>query len=362
MQEHIDDLTKIPGWRRSRRFQLVEADGMKEGYTELLAIHDYDADNGIGGPEHEFAKSRPWRTKMVGLVESRNNKLFEFFHEFKASDYRNPPGQVFDKASTLLDWEASCRIEGPEKGPAVVFSNSLLTNYHIWDEVVSKLTLLYPEHRWILYNTRGYSSSPSQPITIDTLTDDLAHLLDALGIEKCFAVIGVSLGGVTVLSFATRYPSRLDRFVACDCNAVSTEANTKAWRARQDLAARSWDELANQTVARWFTTESVDAQSRGLSDVKDMILSANKDGFVKCVEALCSFDLTSKIRNIHLPGLAVVGAKDGTLPETMERFSKTMPNCTFAGIPGTAHLPMVENPRAFVEALLPIFEIHQENR
>ena len=72
---------------------------MKEGHTELLAIHDFESVNGIGGPEHESAKSRPWRTRVLDLVESRDNKLFEFFHEFKVSDYQSPPGQVSDRAS-----------------------------------------------------------------------------------------------------------------------------------------------------------------------------------------------------------------------------------------------------------------------
>lgn len=85
---------RIPGWRRSRRYQLVDADDQKEGYTELLAIHDLETTNGIGGPEHGVAKSRPWRTRILELVESRDNKLFEFFHEFQASDYRTPPSQV----------------------------------------------------------------------------------------------------------------------------------------------------------------------------------------------------------------------------------------------------------------------------
>ena len=334
---------------------------MKEGYTELLAVHEFDKDNGIGGAEHELAKSRPWRMRIIDLVESRDNKLFEFFHEFKASDFRPPPGQIFDQVSTMLDWGACWRVEGPDDGPAVVFLNSLITNHHIWDEAVSELTHLYPGCRWILYNTRGYSSDPCRNITIDSLTDDLADLLNALGVEKCFAVIGVSLGGVTALNFAARHPSRLERFVACDCNVVSTDANTKAWRERQVLAARSWDQLADMTVERWFTKGSVNAQSRRLSSVKDMILSANKDGFVRCVDALCSFDLTNKIQDIRLPGLALVGAKDGKLPETMEKFSKTMPNCEFTAIPETGHLPMVENPRAFVEGILPIFDTLRES-
>ena len=63
---------------------------MREGYTELLAVHDFDKVNGLEGPEHIRAKSTPWRMRMVAKVESRDYKVFEYFHEFHGSDYRQP--------------------------------------------------------------------------------------------------------------------------------------------------------------------------------------------------------------------------------------------------------------------------------
>lgn len=89
-QEHINDLSRIPGWRRTRRFELVEADDQKTGYTELLAVHDFDETNGLDGAEHISAKLKPWRNRIMAQVESRVNRRFEFFHEFKALDYREP--------------------------------------------------------------------------------------------------------------------------------------------------------------------------------------------------------------------------------------------------------------------------------
>lgn len=90
MQEHIEDLALIPGWRRSRRFVLVGGDATEDGFTELLAIHEFDAVNGLHGPEHVFARSRQWRNKIVTSVEKRINQQFQFYHEFKAEDYKQP--------------------------------------------------------------------------------------------------------------------------------------------------------------------------------------------------------------------------------------------------------------------------------
>jgi len=90
-QEHLDHISQIPGWRRSRRFQLIESTDQRDGYVELLAVHDFDKINGLGGAEHERAKSAPWRAKILQLIDSWDNKVFDFVHEFEASHYCEPP-------------------------------------------------------------------------------------------------------------------------------------------------------------------------------------------------------------------------------------------------------------------------------
>ena len=95
---------------------------MKEGYTELLAVHDFDKSNGLDGPEHERAKTRPWRMKTVEVVEKRVNMRFEHFHTFHREDYRSPlesdatNGHV--KASLPSCGPSSIHIHGVSGAPA----------------------------------------------------------------------------------------------------------------------------------------------------------------------------------------------------------------------------------------------------
>lgn len=218
---------------------------------------------------------------------------------------------------------------------------------------------MYPKFRFLRYNTRGYELPSDDEINVDVLTDDLATLLEHLGIQTCFAVIGVSLGGITALNFAIKYPLRLERFVACDCNVAASDKNTKSWNDRATLARTQggWEKLADQTVKRWFAPGSVEAQKAGVVSVKEMILAASKAGFANCVGALCDFDLRESIKGIQVPGLCIVGAEDGVLPGTMAAFSTSIPECTFAEVAAVGHLPMVEDAPAFVQAILPIFEL-----
>ncbi|RSL90337.1 hypothetical protein CEP51_000814 [Fusarium floridanum] len=101
-EEHTTDVSKVPGWRRTRRFvaveanslrqggQVVEYDQIPEGHSEFIAIHDFDAENGLEGPEFEYAQTRPWRQKILGLVKGRDHRRFKHIHEFKAGDYVKP--------------------------------------------------------------------------------------------------------------------------------------------------------------------------------------------------------------------------------------------------------------------------------
>lgn len=189
---------------------------------------------------------------------------------------------------------------------------------------------------------------------MNTLTSDLATLLDHLNIKVCHAVVGVSLGGITTLNFAVKHPDRLKRFIACDCNCTATEANSKAWDERVALALSSngLAQLANQTIDRWFTTSSTIAQIPGIARVKEMILSASVGGFICCTHALKNVDLRQSVTNIQVPGLCVVGSCDGILPDAMSDFSKMMHQTVCVQVPKSGHLPMVENPLAFVNVIM----------
>ena|SRR2546423_4213003 len=218
--------------------------------------------------------------------------------------------------------------------PGSFFSNSLLTDLHIWDATVAQFIRAFPSFRFLRYNTRGYESASDEAVNFDLPAGDVAALLDALGVHKCLAVIGVSLGGITYMNFATRYPARLDKYIACDCNVASS----KTWISRVTLAQSvgGWAQLANQTVERWFH------RTRTTSDVQHMIcLHPGKDSstvWLRC----CDFNLAEKMKEAPVPGLYVFGHCDGIMPKAMANFAKAIPQASFVEIAGLGHLPMVE--------------------
>ena len=100
------------------------------------------------------------------------------------------------------------------------------------------------EHFTVIdYDHRGYGQSdrPAQKYTMDTWADDLAGLLDALGVERCH-VHGGSMGGFIACLFAAKYPERVDRLVF---NGAVAKCD---WMARTHF--HLWKRIAQDVRAR----------------------------------------------------------------------------------------------------------------
>ena len=125
-------------------------------------------------------------------------------------------------------------LSGPAGSPVVVLSHSLGTTLRMWDEVAHDLATRY---RVLRYDTRGHGGSDLgltdsvQPLDIDTLAEDLAGLVDALGLTR-FHLVGLSLGGMTGQAFAANYPDRIATLSLLATSAfIPTAAQTYATRA-----------------------------------------------------------------------------------------------------------------------------------
>ena len=98
-------------------------------------------------------------------------------------------------------------------GPAVVLVPGLGGDHFLWrhqiPHLAGRLDVIAPDNRGA-----GQSSAPDEPYTTAMFADDLAGLLDTLGIARAH-VVGASMGGFIAQEFALRHPERLDRLVLC---------------------------------------------------------------------------------------------------------------------------------------------------
>ena len=201
-------------------------------------------------------------------------------------------------------------------------------------------------------DTRGYRfEGCDKPLNLEIVAQDIKILLDKLLIPKAHALIGVSMGGITTVAFASRYPDRLDRFIACNFQVVAGKAEEVTWKQRVQFAKdNGMEALGEQSVQRWFTPKSRDSPEwkRAIS----MVAAASVEGMESSAKSLYGFDETENMRRIRIPGLYVVGGEDVRSMKGMKEFvPANAKNAEFREIEGAGHLPMIETVDRFVDCI-----------
>jgi pimeloyl-ACP methyl ester carboxylesterase len=397
-QEHIEMLSKVPGWLRTRRFVTSSILDSKDP-VEYLALHEYAPRNGLGGEEFKAATNTPWAKEVsTSVIQEKRRRTYDLYYTFgpaprdlsALSNKELVPFTSTDKLTTTIPASLSgsgaiesyittkdgvdlpFRLEGsPDpNAPCIILSNSILVTYDIWTPFIESF-LSYPQnskYRILRYLTRGRSSAcGSLPITVDILASDIITLLDALRITKAACIIGVSLGGATVLCAALKYPDRIGAFMSCDTSAKSPAGNQKTWSDRITVAEEEGaiaahkgeavvgGKLAELTVRRWFLPASYEIAELvpRLEEVKGMVQQNSLEGFKRSVQALWEYDLTPLMREAGVKGAFVVGSGDGVLPDVMRKMADEYGDkgAEYVVIEGAGHLPMVEKPGEFAEAV-----------
>lgn len=186
---------------------------------------------------------------------------------------------------------------------------------------------------------------------MEQLSDDIAAILSQLNIPTPIkAVIGVSQGGATTLSFASRHTDKYEKIVACDTQIKSPESNKKAWDDRIEHASKyGMDSLADVTIPRWFPAGSQLIKGAQEFIVRPMIEKTKFDGFVAGARALQDYDLSANIsKALHgKKALLIAGEKDGKLPESLQKLAEDLTgqgnDVSFFAVPNAGHLPVFAN-------------------
>lgn len=383
-EEHAEMLSKVPGWLRSRLFRTSTVESPSKSI--FFALHDYKPQNGLGGAEHKASMDTPRRTQVFDeFVESKGRATWELFYTFGPAPRelqslsKLPSSAAFSDATTstvpgpsaALDSTITTadqltipyRLEGNPSpdAPTVAFCNSLLSSFAMWDPLVAILKAKRPDLRILRYDTRGRHAIPSPHVaaTLDTVTADVAVILDALRIRKLHTLIGVSMGGATTISFALAHPDRLEKFIAADFNCKSSEANTQAWKDR--IATARADNgagikiLAEQTVKRWMHPGMAPKRGEIAEWLTSMVAANDVEGFAHSCTALWDYDQTPKLKSCKVPGLFVSGDQDagGAIPKAMGTFKSEVgqTGVELKLVANAGHLPMCEDPEGFWDAI-----------
>ncbi len=262
----------------------------------------------------------------------------------------NWTGRSIDLRSNIGAIELNYLIDGKPNLPWLVFSNSVATDTSLWDAQVPRLEDRFQVLR---YDHRGHGLSdvPEGEYSIDMIADDLFKLLESLNITKA-SFVGISMGGMTVLTLAKRHPEMVEKLIVCDCGPSASPASAQQWLHRiESVSTEGMESIVSETLGRWFTKDTLESKDPLLDKVAEMIRKTPARGFIGAAHALATFDLRPGLASLAVPTLFLAGEHDAVVGGT-RALSETVPNAKFKAVSKAGHLCNLENPKEFLSTLL----------
>lgn len=210
---------------------------------------------------------------------------------------------MFQKNDVSLHYQTF----GDKNKPALIFSNSLGTNYTMWQ---AQIDALQDEFFIIGYDTRGHgqSTTPDGAYDIATLAGDVVDLLGHLDI-KTANFCGISMGGLTGLYLAIHRPECFDKIIIA--NTAAKIGNSEAWQDRaNNVRVNGLQVIADTAPSRWFTDEFIKNSPKVVKTLQDNLAKGSAEGYAKCCEALAVADLCEKVKEVKVPMLVIAGEQD----------------------------------------------------
>jgi pimeloyl-ACP methyl ester carboxylesterase len=251
--------------------------------------------------------------------------------------------------------------------PVMVFIHGWAGSARYWQSTAQALQSHYD---CLLYDMRGFGRSPlPKPIPpdvaaigyeLDSYADDLAMLLDQLGIER-ISINAHSTGASVAALFLNRYGDRVDQAILT-CNGIF-EYDEKAFTAFHQFGKyvvsfrprwlASIPFLNRIFMARFLHRSLPDTYSRAF--LEDFLM-ADYDAALGTIYTAVSKKaveiMPQEFAQVQVPTLLVSGEYDQIIPAEMGRRAVALnPRMEHVVIANTSHFPMLEDPDTYLEQI-----------
>ena len=240
-------------------------------------------------------------------------------------------------------------VEGSDSAPALMLSNSLGTDLHMWDDQAPEFAKHF---RLVRYDRRGHGKSGTTkgPYNFALFGRDILKIMDALKIKR-MNLCGLSMGGMDGQWIGAHAPDRVDKLILSNTNYYY--ADKAPWADRiKFVRENGLAQLVGPNMERWFTKGFRDRAPQAIARMAEMFLASNLDGYIACVEAVRDMDFRESNPRITTPTLVIVGKQDpATPPAAGEAIAKAIKGAKLVAL-DAAHISNVEQPKAFTDAVL----------
>lgn len=234
-------------------------------------------------------------------------------------------------------------------GRPIILIHGWPLNADGWDDIA--IPLVEAGFRTIAYDRRGFgrSEQPYNGYDYDTLSDDLADLIEATGATNA-ALVGFSMAGGEVARYMSRHGAKNVTQAALVSSVVPYMLKTPDNPNGVDQAI--FDQMTagmKQDRAHFFAGFFKDFFGNGLIEKKvsqevienaaDIALMASLKSTLACAQAFATTDFRPDLASFNVPLLVIHGTDDKTVPidATAREVAKAVPSAKLIEYDGEPH-------------------------
>ena len=245
-------------------------------------------------------------------------------------------------------------VRGSGSGRPVVLLHAFPLSSAMWLEQRNAMAERY---RVITPDLRGFggSSLGDDEPSLDAVADDVAAMLDGLGLDRV-VLGGLSMGGYAAMAFLRRHPGRVSALVLADTKATADAAEAAANRER--IASRletegTADVLVSDVLPALLGDTTTRERPLVAGRVRALVEAAPPAAAAWAQRAMAARpDSLDTLRACHVPALVVRGDEDALSSQAdSEAMADALPQGQLLVIPSSGHLTAVETPDAFAAAV-----------
>ena len=251
-------------------------------------------------------------------------------------------------------------VVGSADHPTLVLIHGLGLCRHIFDDFIDAWS---KDYQLILYDLYGHGESapPSEIASLKVYSDQIAQLLDHLGIQTA-SLIGFSIGGMINRRFAFDHNERLDNLVILNS---PHDRGEEAQTAVEERAAKVREEGPTATLdaalKRWFTADYLETGD-GVAKVRAWRDLVNAESYAQAAWVLANGvrELINPEPPITKKTLVMTCQNDtGSTPKMSYDIATEIAGSETIIIDHLQHLGLMERPELFVEPVLKFLNTSQ---
>jgi 3-oxoadipate enol-lactonase len=236
------------------------------------------------------------------------------------------------------------------KGPPLFLLHSLLSDRASFDAVAPKLSRSF---RVIVPELPGFGRSQAVSGGIADIADRMAEAVKDAALGEEAIVLGNGYGGFIALQMAIRHPDIATRLILADSGAAFSDAGRQAFRNMAAAAgAGGLAAITDVAMRRLFAPEFQAQNPVLMRERREAFLKTDPQVFGAACAQLAELDLRGRLAKVKMPVLVVVGEHDEATPPPMSHeLAALLPDARLKIIPGCAHVPQLQSPQLFLEAI-----------